>query len=148
PARVAIWDDPNEDGNPNDAVLIETIDAVVQSYETDTLHKIPLPAPVVLNGYFFVGASTFHPAGSYPAPMDTSVPSLGRAWAAWNPGAVNLSALNANAQPPLEAPTIAGSLNGVWMLRVVCASSPGFYYCSGDGTATPCPCGNAGTLAS
>ena len=57
PFRVFVWDDPNEDGDPSDAVLLASATAYADagSIETDVFQKVSI-GPVEVSGSFFVGS--------------------------------------------------------------------------------------------
>jgi hypothetical protein len=143
--NVGVWEDPNDDGHPSDAVLLGTASAPVVGAHTDVFQSIPLPAPVTLQGTFFVAAWVETTIG-FPTPRDihgcNGRPGVG--WLAGNAGApfdaVNLFA---NSSPPVQAP------NGqtyFFLLRADCMpAGTGNVYCIGDSVAphTACPCGNS-----
>ncbi len=142
--EVGVWEDPNDDGDPSDAVLLATASAPMQNPHTDLLQAIPLPAPVTASGYFFIAAWVQH-TGGFPVPRDiggcASRPGVG--WLLGNePGALNTTNLMQNFTPPFQAP------NGqtyVFLLRADCeVIEPGTVFCAGDGVPphNPCPCGN------
>ncbi len=87
PAHLYIWDDPNNDGNPIDAVFLAKIDVAVKNVDTDIINHFDLAAPVQVDSGFFVGASLEHGAGQYVAPADTDVNGYGGwSWTAGNTG--------------------------------------------------------------
>jgi hypothetical protein len=148
---VAVWEDPNDDGNPNDAILLASASAPVNAalVGTNQFQTVALSAPIGTTGVYFAGATVTHPAGQTPAPLDQSGGGGpcggGRSWAvADGSGMLNLANLAANAFPPI--PTAGAGFPGDWLLRVECGP-PGTPYCAGDGSGPACPCGNSSTQA-
>jgi len=142
--EVAVWEDPNDDGDPSDAVLLDKASAPMVGAHTDALQTIPLAAPVVASGIFFIGAWVEHTNG-FPVPRDI-LGCSGRTEVGWllgnEPGNLNSSNLLANSTPPFQAP------NGQtyhFLLRADCqAVQTGTVHCAGDGVTphTACPCAN------
>jgi large repetitive protein len=120
PSQIAIWEDPNDDGDPNDAVLLRLINTTVANTDTDILNVTALNPPVVVTGYYFVGAGVAHPPGVFPAPWDNDhAASDGRAWIVGShAGPINYNNLAANSLPPTDIDSIA--LSGLWLLRATC----------------------------
>jgi len=152
PAEVLLFDDPNEDGDPADAVLIDQVPVLTASVDTDGYNIVTLPIPRVLNGYFFVGAALQHPGSAFPAPVDEDscvLDTPNRSWLLGDgSGVLNYASLPANSvYMPIDLATdVTGSC---LMIRAGCSTSPGVEFCS-NGTLgidhlTGCPCGNAGT---
>jgi hypothetical protein len=140
---AGIWNDPTNDGDPTDAVLVATTNTTVQNVDTDILNTINFSPPVVTTGVYFVGVGLTLAAPGFPATLDTSTASSGRAWIVGNStGACNYAALATNSIPPLDED---GVLPGVWLLRADCAAKGAMDpFCFGDGSGNPCPCGNTG----
>ncbi|MCY2960023.1 MAG: hypothetical protein NTY35_07640 [Planctomycetota bacterium] len=143
PCVVAVWDDPDDDGDPSNAVLVQTVSGVVLNSATDAFTTFTFPQPLVLSGVYFVGAALPSANGSLPAPVDSSScrpPTLAVAWFAANVGGfIQLANLQLNSLPP--AP-----VNGAaWLLRADCTTEGGIPVCVGDGTGLPCPCANTST---
>ncbi|MFO1010731.1 MAG: hypothetical protein U1F29_11770 [Planctomycetota bacterium] len=160
-STVAIWDDPNDDGLPNDAVLLQTVNTTVQNVDTDFFNSIPLAPAVTVSGVYFIGVAVQNPnpipTNWFPIPMDGDGcgfhPKI--AWRASNTsGTFDFANLAMNSTPPGAYSDIAIALanlgyNGVLLLRATCAPiGNGTPFCSGDGSladhTTPCPCGNSG----
>ena len=109
--QIHVWSDPNEDGDPSDAVLLASASGTVDgaSIETDVFQTLSI-GPVALPPSFFIGATTI---GHFHAPLDQTIVN-GEAW------------LDFNGAPGDEYdPTIfsyalnmdAIGLPGVWLLR-------------------------------
>ena len=89
PATVYLWDDPNRDGDPTDAVVLASAATSVENPETDVLTtgEIP-PTPVGPAGTSFFAGAIMHDAwGEYPAPLNNTVPR-GESWLAGSPGSL------------------------------------------------------------
>jgi hypothetical protein len=78
-ATVCVWEDPTDDGDPVDAVLLVQQATTVQNGDSNFLNSVPIPA-VTVQGSFFVGVFLFHTANRFPASRDTATPSSGRAF--------------------------------------------------------------------
>lgn len=81
--HVHVWDDPDGDGHPADAVYLgggtAAIDAA--SINTDHMQEIALDAPICVgSGSCFVGASVLQTADAYPGPMDYTGPHAAAGW--------------------------------------------------------------------
>ena len=159
PAIVAIWDDPNDDGDPTDAVLLQQVATTITAPGTDTYELTPLTSPVVASGVFFVGAvfTTAPVTNTSNAPFARDNDSCGyvarRSWLAINQAVTfDLTNLAANTVPPVRM-ELSGldalALRGNFLVRADCQQpNPGTAFCFGDGldpnVTTPCPCGNTG----
>ena len=84
PVRVYVWNDPNGDGNPNDAAFVAEATGVVDAgaIDSDVVQAVALSAQVGTS--FFVGASVVTPASTYPAPMDENGTQYNEAWIVFN----------------------------------------------------------------
>jgi hypothetical protein len=149
-ANVGVFEDPTDDGNPTDAVLLATASAPMVGQHTDTFQAIPLGTTVNASGIFFIGAWVAHTNG-FPASADVTgcggdITAAG--WLAGNQGAtLDTTNLANNTTPPFIVNTANGNLGMVYLIRADCAGAgpfdPGVYYCFGDGSGTPCTCAGA-----
>lgn len=116
PYRLVIYEDPNDDGDPADAVYLAEADFRVNTAHQDIYEVRDFPAQKV-SGVFFVAALFQNQvAGLYPLPIDENH-KLGVCWAAANGVAGGFDAVNLslNSSPPFN---IAGSIfDGTWLLR-------------------------------
>jgi len=139
PARVGIWSDPNNDGDPTDAVLIQEVATTVANTNTDMFQTVNLSPSVLISGRYFIGASTA--AAVRPAPLDQTGGSAGGlVWIVGSTtGALDYNNLAAEEIPPLDEDAVAP---GRWLLRCDCKDIEITEMC-GSGPMT-CPCGNDG----
>jgi hypothetical protein len=128
PARVFVWEDPNDDGNPTDAVLIAQQNVVVANANTGVFNVVALSSPPTVTGKFFIGASAVHTSVQAPIPIDrpgTAFPPL----TVWY--AASLTSFDAVSIPNntfFDVSTLASSLQGYMLLRANGVSSAGFTY--------------------
>lgn len=149
PIRLGVWEDPTDDGNPSDAVLLVEFASTVSLADTDQAAVYTLPAPVQATNVFFIGASYVHGLNTgFPAPVDVigcgSRPN--EIWLGGSTIAVDFANLAANPQPVVNVS--AGSTAYILQADTGSAST-GTVFCIGDGVAphTPCPCGNNSATA-
>jgi parallel beta-helix repeat protein len=76
PCMVYIWDDPTNDGNPNDCVLVASEPGVVANVDTGLYTTVGFPAPVTVKGHYYVGCSLQHTVEQRVAPIDFFSPYL------------------------------------------------------------------------
>jgi hypothetical protein len=75
PCRVYIWDDPTEDNDPVDAVLVGQGSGVIANTNTNLFNHYPLDAPAAVQGGFFAACHCWQGVGVYAAPMDEAAPA-------------------------------------------------------------------------
>ena len=142
-AQIRIFEDPNDDGIPNDAVLLQTQGLLTQDVDTGIFHATTFSPPVVVRGVYFVGVSIVCSPGQYPIGYDTTTPANNHSWWIAQPsGALNYSNL---ASAGIFGPNPASvGLDGVHMLRADCHPEDEITpFCApGVGGIVTCPCGN------
>lgn len=145
PCDIVIYNDPNNDGNPTDGVLMQHLTGTVSGTGTDAFQSFTLSPSVTITGYVWVGAGVNQPAGVFPSPLDQSSnpPAAGQAWIVGNTsGPLNFTNLGANNVPPLDI--ASAGFPGQWLLRITCATgTPGSDFCRPHGNGG-CPCSNPG----
>lgn len=143
PVDALVWDDPNDDGDPIDCVLVAQVTGTVAGIPIQTF---ALPSPLELDGVFFVGLSVPHTFNQFPAPVDTSgcPPSYEIAWSFGSTSApIDYTTLSNNNIPPTGLLQLG--YPGFWVLRAGCVESSARTRCgNSDPLRVPCPCGNSG----
>jgi len=118
-AYVYVWDDPNNDGDPSDAVLLGQGHGYVRNVNTDLFTHYPLDEPVTVSSRYFIGARVCSDNSCWPKPLDMSQASNGRSWSVTT-GYMTFDPydLTNNDNPLVEQDTT--SYPGVWLLRAHC----------------------------
>ncbi|MBL9149269.1 MAG: hypothetical protein JNM94_11300 [Phycisphaerae bacterium] len=148
---VYVWNDPNQDGNPKDSLVIRSELAKVVAPGTDLLQTIDIADTYVgpAGTTYFVGAIIN--AGIAIAPLDQSGSSQQRSWIAATAG----GQVNPNALGDSGLFGLVDSFNfpGNWLVRAVgwreldcngngvpddCDLANGFADCQGDGIPDVC----------
>jgi len=110
--RFLLYEDPNDDGNPTDAVLLEDVQTLSEVSGGSQMQVEPIP-PTPVEEVFFV-AVLVSEGPEFPAPLDTSTPSQGASWiSAANPGTFDVTDLSGGA--PAQNPISPIPEN--WVLR-------------------------------
>lgn len=143
---VLVWEDPTDDRDPSDAVLLYQGTGAVSNVDNDVLDVFPV-TPTIVNGIYFVGLGMAASDTEFPAAFDDNLNCVVGAtgWAvADSPGPVDYTNLANPAYAfPLLDITIAAF--GRWVLRADCTTSASTSFCgNGDPNRMPCPCGNDG----
>lgn len=115
---VAVWSDPNGDGNPSDAVLLTTANGVVALQGTNTFLTTDIPDTTITTPNFFVGfliANTV--AGQFPAAFDETNPTFSKRSyvAGGSAGTGDINNLNNNELPVTAIESFG--LVGNWLIR-------------------------------
>ncbi len=116
PTKVLLYEDPNDDGDPSDAVLLTSATTAVAEPNTNLFTNVPI-APTTVSGTFFVAALLRDQlAGEFPASLDTTT-SAGRSWLVGHdmPGGLDTTNLTQNDIAP--TPVDTAGLAGNWLLR-------------------------------
>ncbi|MGQ0629209.1 MAG: SUMF1/EgtB/PvdO family nonheme iron enzyme [Phycisphaerales bacterium] len=148
PVDIALWSDPDGDGNPVDAVLLRSASTTVTNFASNVLKTVPI-TPINLGAIgtrFFVGARVQHLPERFPANLDYSTnnsTSPGRSFLVASQGdPVDLANLGA-APFSGDLPSFGFSAN--WVLRAVAQSIVPLNDANGDGQ--PDDCATAGCPA-
>ncbi|HQL53920.1 MAG TPA: C1 family peptidase [Phycisphaerae bacterium] len=134
PTALAVWRDPNGDGDPHDAVLLwkSTTPVLVSQPATDIFKTVAIPDVYVgePGTVFFIGAYTSltDDWDRYPAAIDQSV-NPGGAWLAEGD---NLDSLGANDLYSIDE--LDPETGGVFMIRAGCVPPD----CNNNGVLDEC----------
>jgi len=115
PYTVAIWSDPNGDGNPTDAVLLTTAGGVVSSQGTDTFLTTTVSPTTITTANFFVGFVITHSGGQFPSAFDETNPTFSNRSYVAGGASGDINNLNNNDIP--VAPIESFGLVGNWLIR-------------------------------
>jgi hypothetical protein len=120
PVQILLYDDPTDDMNPTDAVLLTSVMTVAAGANTNTFINVPI-TPTAVVGDFFVAALMASPAnGGLGGALDKSVTSLNVSWVAENTGGTGLinplNVAGTSTFGPVPINTIPNS-PGVFMIR-------------------------------
>jgi hypothetical protein len=116
PSRLFIYEDPDDDGNPDDAVLLVETTTTVVNANLSLFSSVSITPTQVSGGFFIAALCQNHLPGEFPAPLDQTA-SMGKSWivAASPAGSFNVNMLTNNVIPP---GIIDGfGFPGNWMLR-------------------------------
>ncbi len=120
PTTLLVYSDPNNDGDPTDAVLLRTVPVESVSYGPEKFLMVPIEATFVgdTGDSFLIGPFITTEEGQYPAAFDTSSPYQAESWVAgaWA-GEADLENLANNYFPPHLIGDVC--CEGNWLLRAV-----------------------------
>jgi hypothetical protein len=134
--NVYVWEDPNDDGNPADGVLISSAAGVITNADNDVLDPFPVP-PAAVVGVFHVGVRVPQIAGEFPGPMDTTTQfGAGVAWVTGNGAANTYTGAPVTGTIGLFDVTTIG-FPCTWLLRAE-GGSPGTVYCTAKVNSLGC----------
>ena len=117
PTDIAVWVDPDDDGDPANALLVMLLlDVPAVSPQTGTFVTIPIPPTFVghTGEIFYVGAHVVEGPGDAPACVDQTLPGRRKSWAAVGD---NLHMLWDNTLPPVIVGDACPECAGNWLIR-------------------------------
>lgn len=115
-AELLLYQDPNNDGNPNDAILLTSQATTVTFRDQDIFSTININ-PTQMSGSFFVAAliRNLQP-NQFAASLDTTNPIPNRSWIVSNfPNELNTTNLSTN----LFFSQVENLVAGNWLLRAI-----------------------------
>src|SRR5215471_492734 len=127
PVTIAIWSDPNGDGDPHDALLLGSVAGTIQMEGTDTFVDYTFNPPVDVSAFtsFFVGDMT--PMNNGPEHfyqgLDETPPSQMRSWIAANGDGSPVDINNVGNNDTIGTIDSFG-LPGNWLIRAGIGPSP------------------------
>lgn len=143
---IAIWSDPNGDGDPHDALLLGSVAGTIQNEGTDTFVDYTFSPPVDVSAFtsFFVGDMT--PMNNGPEHfyqgLDETPPSQMQSWIAANGDGSPVDINNVGNNDTIGTIDSFG-LPGNWLIR---ADTGGAVSPTPTSTVSPSPTGTSGCL--
>lgn len=128
PITVCVWEDPNDDGDMSDALLVSMATSTVQNSGTGIINTYPVPAATV-HGFFFVGANVHVAGGLTAAPMDLQTPASHRTFYVINDPPSTFDPVHVYNGFWAHVETLGSSLNHCWVLRANGAAPAPTTYC-------------------
>ena len=121
PARFILYEDPDDDGDPKNAVFLTESSGILTNPGEDIFTTVNIE-PTEVKGVFFVAVLITEVPGinSFPMPQDSDSPSQKSSWAVSNAGVggFDVNDLSKNSLPPLLIDNAgANGLPGNWLLR-------------------------------
>ncbi|MEM9328689.1 MAG: choice-of-anchor D domain-containing protein, partial [Bacteroidota bacterium] len=96
-ATFLLYEDPDDDGDPSNAVLLQAVEGVITNPGTDIFSSVAIP-PTEVSGVFFVGVTITAPG--FPVPLDENSGSQRASWiAGGDPGTMDINDLTNNGLP-------------------------------------------------
>ena len=133
---VHVWSDPNQDGDPTDAVPLCTVEYTIEQDDTDLVIDLPLTRPGPPGTGYFIGFVSVGPI-LFPAACDFDPPyEVGTSWIVGANEQIDPADLSANA---VEFTTLdaGGFSDGVnWLITAKIGPFPGD--CDDNGVPDDC----------
>ncbi len=120
PYTVAVWSDPDGDGDPMDAVLLTTSPEMISMASTDTFITTPITPTTITTPNFFIGFLIPRLAsGQFAASEDTTRPMFSNRsyYADSASGTGNIEDLNENDTPVAPIESFGSQFRCNWLIR-------------------------------
>ncbi len=121
PITVHLFEDPDDDGNPANAVRLLSISAVAQRPTVNFMADYPIP-PTAVAGGFYVAIQRVTVAFEFPARRDDTTP-LGQSWIVAAPAGQGLDLNNLGGSPIFRNMNLNVPPSN-WMVRATGVPSP------------------------
>ncbi|MCY2958870.1 MAG: hypothetical protein NTY35_01800 [Planctomycetota bacterium] len=136
--HLCVWEDPNNDRDPADAILVRDVTATVPNVNSYTYTNYPLLAPATVNGGFFIGAflTTDGSLGTISL-LDYNSGLSGRAWFATDaPNFFDPAQLSSAFYNHIEI--LGAGIHGVFLLRAEGSGTTPAVYCNAKVNSLGC----------
>lgn len=136
PITVCVWEDPNDDADPYDAVLVGSFTGTVPAAPPGGFANFTLNAPAQVHGKFFVGAFTTVLNSESVGLLDYNSGLSQRAWFCYDYSVGQFDPTQIGNYSPSHIELLGAGIHGVFMLRAT--GSGDTVYCTGKTNSHGC----------
>ncbi len=133
---VCVWEDPTDDGDPSDAILVGSRTGTVQASAPNSFVDYALNAPGQVHGKFFVGAFCSVLNSESVGLLDYNSGLSGRAYFCYDYAVGQFDPTQLGNYGPSHIETLGAGIHGVYMLRAT--GSGDTTYCTGKTNSIGC----------
>lgn len=136
PITVCVWEDPNDDGDPSDGILVGSFTGTVPASPPNGFASYTLSSPAQVHGKFFLGAFCTVLNSESVGLLDYNSGLSGRAYFCYDYAVGQFDPTQLGMYGPSHIETLGAGIHGVYMLRA--EGTGDTVYCSGKTNSAGC----------